>query len=266
MGITAQDFEFHTVNHYYRRQYADQLKLREHDEAFAKLGTIDPRKTNLSRAGFPGPRGQRPDGEPHSPRNRVPVSVKVPKGLTAAQYAMRRISEATPTAVEKLIFLMQNSRQENIQYNAAVKLLALHGIVEIEKSVAVVVDAEAIIRELNRTAPPSVPIANDQTPLAFEDATITEDIDDTADTGGVEGTSSSGPEPTEDQPDGTRSVEGAEPPSDDRPEYESVAQGPVVDGEGWGNLYPRPGGPIEPHQAVPGQPVARNDYPRVGSQ
>jgi len=90
------------------------------------------------------------------PPERIPpavTNVSLPKGVSATDYAIKRIGQVTPEAVEKLIWLMQHSRQENIQYNSAIKLLGLNGIVEVEKSISVIADAEAIIRELNRRGP-----------------------------------------------------------------------------------------------------------------
>ena len=82
--------------------------------------------------------------------SRVFAIPRLQPGKSPAEWAMRRISELTPQAVERLAWLMNNAHNESIMYNAATKLLALNGIVEVEKSITVIADAEAVIRELNR--------------------------------------------------------------------------------------------------------------------
>jgi hypothetical protein len=95
-----------------------------------------------------------------------PAKTKLPSGVSPQEAALKRLSSVSPEAVEKLVWLMRNSRQESIQYNSAIKLLGLNGIVEVEKSISVVADAEAIIRELNKVPQAKKQIEIDVTPPA----------------------------------------------------------------------------------------------------
>lgn len=140
LGISGADYITLAATHPFRRELKAQLKLREHDEKFRKTGKI--------RDVPPQPQKSAAQSFPASVLN-----VKLPVGVTPQEWALKRINQITPVAVEKLVWLMQNARQEQVQYNAATKLLGLNGIVEVEKSISVIADAEAIIRELNRRGP-----------------------------------------------------------------------------------------------------------------
>ena len=140
LGIGASEYDTFTLTHLFKRELKAQLKLRAHDQKFRQTGELRP-----------GPLAKQPLPDPSIPGHLRKINL--PKGITPAEYALKRINEVTPEAVEKLVFLMHNSRNETTQYNAATKLLGLNGIVEVEKSISVIADAEAIIRELNKRGP-----------------------------------------------------------------------------------------------------------------
>jgi len=247
LQISELEFNTATLTHYYKRQLQSQLKARDHDKTFRAAGSIDPREINLIHGGVA------------KPKEKLPAAIanfKLPKGVSPTEYAVGRIADATPQAVEKLIFLMQNSRNDSIQYNAAVKLLGLNGIVEIEKSINVIADAEAIIRELNRSAQPIKPIVAEITEADVLSSEL-EVIDDSS--ADPRGDPRSDAEVAGDAPvggAGEPSQEASVPNPVDRSEHAAVAPGPVDDAPGWRDLYPRPSRPSDPSQAVPGEPVA----------
>lgn len=228
LQLTELEYQTIVLTHYYKRTLKQQQRLRENDEKFRALGTIDPQKTNLLHGGV-------------KVEDQVPAKVtevKLPKGVSPTQYVLDRLQRVSPAAVEKLVWLMQHSHNETVQYNAAIKILGLNGIVEIEKSITAVVAAEDIIRELNKGTPP---------PRTVE-ITDAEVID-----GEYEGagrTGESGPE-------------GSQPGEGHSGEHEALARGPVGDDQGRGDMDPGPGGPEPASEAIPGEPVATPDSPRV---
>lgn len=140
LGLSATELTNITLAHAFKRELRAQLRLRDHDEKFKKVGSIrdvPPRPATAPRESLPA----------------NVLSVALPKGVSPQEYALKRISQVTPEAIERLVHLMHNARMENVQYNAATKILGLAGIVEVEKSISVIADAEAIIRELNKRGP-----------------------------------------------------------------------------------------------------------------
>lgn len=145
LGLTTAQLEAITLTHYFKRCLNEQIKLREKDAAYKESQNPTPAKAVEK---FPT--------NPKMARGKawVPAPlVNLPKGVSAPEYAQKRINEATPEAVEKLIWMMRYGHNEQVQYNSAVKLLGLNGIVEVEKSINIIADAEAIIRELNKRGP-----------------------------------------------------------------------------------------------------------------
>lgn len=143
LGISAGDFNTIVLCHPFKRELTAQRKLREQDRKFREHGRINSIPP-LQLAKKP------------TARNTLPTEIaefQLPKGVSPQEWAIKRINQITPQAVERLIYLMHNARQENVQYNAATKLLGLNGIVEVEKSISIIADAEAIIRELNKRGP-----------------------------------------------------------------------------------------------------------------
>jgi len=144
MGVTKQDYDTFTLTYYFKVKYRDQLKLLGQDYRRQTFGNLKATNKNLALH------------QAKQAVEKVPkaiTNVKIPKGVSEAEWALKRINEVTPAAVERLVWLMNNSRNDSIMYNSAVKLLGLNGIVEVEKSISVIADAEAIIRELNKRGP-----------------------------------------------------------------------------------------------------------------
>jgi hypothetical protein len=168
LEINSAEYDSITLTHLFKKELGAQLKLREHDEKF--------RKQNRALAGAKVGATAKVPAPDVSPKELA--QVQLARGQTPTEWVLKRINEVTPQAVERLVWLMLNGRQEQVQYNAAVKLLGLNGITEVEKSIHVVADAEAIIRELNKRGPykPSSPTelidTIDIPPL--EEATIVE--------------------------------------------------------------------------------------------
>ena len=144
LTLTTAEFETITLAHFFKRTLNEQIKLRQRDAAYKESQNPTPPKT---RDQFPTSANAAKGFKPSPP------VIKLPAGQSAPEYAQRRINEATPEAVEKLIWMMRYANAEQTQYNSAVKLLGLNGIVEVEKSISVIADAEAIIRELNKRGP-----------------------------------------------------------------------------------------------------------------
>lgn len=146
LSLSTADFEAITLAHYFKRTLNEQIKLREKDRLYKESQNPTPA---ASKAAFPLNANQAKGKAGWAP----PPIVRPPAGVSPPEYAQKRINEATPEAVEKLIWMMRYAHNEQTQYNSAVKLLGLNGIVEVEKSISVIADAEAIIRELNRRGP-----------------------------------------------------------------------------------------------------------------
>jgi predicted nucleic acid-binding protein len=145
LGISAADFNTIVLCHPFKRELTAQRKLRDQDKKFRTYGRINSVPPH-QLAGKARP----------TAKNTLPAEVagfQLPKGVSPQEWALKRINQVTPQAVERLIHLMHNARQEQVQYNAATKLLGLNGIVEVEKSISIIADAEAIIRELNKRGP-----------------------------------------------------------------------------------------------------------------
>jgi hypothetical protein len=169
LGLNSADYDSITLTGVFKKELATQLKLREHDEKF--------RQANRALKGAKV--GATPKGPPADVPPKELPAIQLARGQTPTEWVLKRINEVTPQAVERLVWLMLNGRQEQVQYNAAVKLLGLNGITEVEKSIHVVADAEAIIRELNKRGPykPSSPEALIDTidiPASIDGATIVE--------------------------------------------------------------------------------------------
>jgi len=145
----------------FKKELNAQLLLRRNDEKF--------RAANRAAKGTKIPAVPASD-LPDAPKT-LPA-IQLAKGQTPAEYSLKRINEVTPQAVERLVWLMTNGRQEQVQYNAAVKLLGLNGIVEVEKSISVIADAEAIIRELNKRGPYKKPNPEDIIDIPVDEITI----------------------------------------------------------------------------------------------
>lgn len=176
LQIGAAEYQSITLTHLFKRELKAQLKLREHDEKFKKQGKIrDVPPTNLPQA--------QGDNVPAAVLN-----VQLPKGVSPQEYALKRINQVTPQAVERLVWLMHNAKQESTMYNAATKILGLNGIVEVEKSISVIADAESIIRELNKRGPYQT-----KKTIEAEDAEIVE----VTPSGSAESPGESGPTPQE---------------------------------------------------------------------
>ncbi len=136
LSLSAEELSKIVNDHVWMRERKAQKLLLERTARQVKQKNIAAQKK------------PKPDKLPPALRN-----IQLPKGISPTEYAIKRISQVTPEAVEKLVWLMHNSRNDSIQYNSATKLLGLNGIVEVEKSISVIADAEAIIRELNRRGP-----------------------------------------------------------------------------------------------------------------
>ena len=139
LQLNSAEFDSITLTGVFKKELATQLKLREHDEKF--------RQANKALTGTKV--GAKAESSPPTAPPPLP-QVQLARGQTPTEWVLKRINEVTPQAVERLVWLMLNGRQEQVQYNAATKLLGLNGIVEVEKSISVIADAEAIIRELNK--------------------------------------------------------------------------------------------------------------------
>lgn len=159
LGMEEIEYTSFTKTHAFKRELSAQLRLREMDEKFRKQSRAAKKSIKQSASVEATP------SAPSAPA--LPVA-SLKRGESPVDWVLRRINEVTPQAVERLVWLMQNARQENVQYNAATKLLGLNGIVEVEKSISVIADAEAIIRELNKRHSEKLPAGDREAVLEAE--------------------------------------------------------------------------------------------------
>lgn len=165
LEMGAAEYDALTLAHAFKRELKSQLKLREHDEKFRQQNRAAAKSLQVGKGVAKTP-----------PAAGVPFpelpQIQLARGQTPTEWVLKRINEVTPQAVERLVFLMTNARQEQVQYNAATKLLGLNGIVEVEKSISVIADAEAIIRELNKRGPYRKPAASPEDTIGIQDDII----------------------------------------------------------------------------------------------
>jgi len=180
LGLTPGEFDVYVLTHYFQRELKAQLRNRDEGDGAHKYSAINKAISKKPLVAIP-----------------TQYKITLKPGQSPQEWALGRLNSVTPEAVEKLIYLMHNARQESVQYNAAVKLLGLNGLVEVEKSISIIADAEAVIRELNRRGPyKKTPEAETE---EVNDAEII--LDDAKEEiknegGGVECPDESGPAPT----------------------------------------------------------------------
>src|SRR5262245_57048425 len=121
LSLSTGEFDTYVLTHAFQREFKAQKRAQEINAEKHQYGKLmaQPKKSALEATKALPP-------------------VKVPAGVSPQEWAVKRLNQVTPEAVERLVHLMRTARQETVQYNAATKLLGLNGIVEVEKSISVI--------------------------------------------------------------------------------------------------------------------------------